>query len=248
MNMKVVFWFLALLFTSSAQATLVQQSSSFSVANALTGFSLFTFDPFDTALGSLNRVTFNIEGMVILNAIATPNLIPQGLAGPQPVPYDYTLRMDMDVFRLAGFDFDFTSDAQFYFSGTDPGAGANIVQTQQFSLTAEFDEFTDIFGFDIPTTSNNYIPPLSIASSRSDFEENLITSSLGLQFQMLNIWHINSIAAVSAQIIPMGSSAGLVTLSYDYTPIPEVPVPAAIWLFGTGLVGLVGFSKRRKVA
>lgn len=27
-----------------------------------------------------------------------------------------------------------------------------------------------------------------------------------------------------------------------------VPVPAAIWLFGTALIGLVGFSKRRKAA
>jgi len=29
--------------------------------------------------------------------------------------------------------------------------------------------------------------------------------------------------------------------------ISVVPVPAAVWLFGTGLVGLIGFSKRRKV-
>jgi len=28
----------------------------------------------------------------------------------------------------------------------------------------------------------------------------------------------------------------------------EVPVPAAAWLFGTALIGLVGFSKRRKAA
>ncbi|MCH8106682.1 MAG: VPLPA-CTERM sorting domain-containing protein [Proteobacteria bacterium] len=27
-----------------------------------------------------------------------------------------------------------------------------------------------------------------------------------------------------------------------------VPVPAAVWLFGTGLIGLIGISKRRKSA
>lgn len=29
--------------------------------------------------------------------------------------------------------------------------------------------------------------------------------------------------------------------------VSVVPVPAAVWLFGTGLIGLIGFSKRRKV-
>lgn len=28
--------------------------------------------------------------------------------------------------------------------------------------------------------------------------------------------------------------------------VNPIPIPAAIWLFGTGLIGLIGFSKRRK--
>ncbi|MCH6566526.1 MAG: VPLPA-CTERM sorting domain-containing protein [Proteobacteria bacterium] len=27
-----------------------------------------------------------------------------------------------------------------------------------------------------------------------------------------------------------------------------IPVPAAVWLFGTALIGLVGFGKRRKAS
>ena len=30
--------------------------------------------------------------------------------------------------------------------------------------------------------------------------------------------------------------------------IPSVPVPAAVWLFGTAMIGLFGFGKRRKAA
>jgi hypothetical protein len=48
-----------------------------------------------------------------------------------------------------------------------------------------------------------------------------------------------------------GSSAGLV-INYDTQPNPApmlaVPVPAAVWLFGTALIGFVGMSRRRKVA
>ena len=46
-----------------------------------------------------------------------------------------------------------------------------------------------------------------------------------------------------------GSTAGLSTFSLTFNlvePPPPVPVPAAVWLFGTALIGLVGFSKRRK--
>lgn len=28
--------------------------------------------------------------------------------------------------------------------------------------------------------------------------------------------------------------------------IPSVPVPAAVWLFGSGLLGLIGIAKRKK--
>ena len=36
------------------------------------------------------------------------------------------------------------------------------------------------------------------------------------------------------------------TTSFEF--ISPVPVPAAVWLFGTAMIGLVGFGKRRKAA
>ena len=45
-------------------------------------------------------------------------------------------------------------------------------------------------------------------------------------------------------------STGSYTLTGEGVPYPTsvVPVPAAVWLFGTALIGLVGFNKRRKAA
>ncbi len=32
----------------------------------------------------------------------------------------------------------------------------------------------------------------------------------------------------------------------NFTEVSEIPVPAAVWLFGSGLVGLVGMARRKK--
>ena len=40
---------------------------------------------------------------------------------------------------------------------------------------------------------------------------------------------------------------GVLGLDADFTPPSAVPVPAAVWLFGTALIGFVGMSRRRKV-
>ncbi len=34
----------------------------------------------------------------------------------------------------------------------------------------------------------------------------------------------------------------------QWTPVSAVPIPAAVWLFGSGLLGLIGYSKRKKTA
>ena len=36
------------------------------------------------------------------------------------------------------------------------------------------------------------------------------------------------------------------SIAYDNFTITAVPVPAAVWLFGSGLIGLVGIARRKK--
>jgi hypothetical protein len=38
------------------------------------------------------------------------------------------------------------------------------------------------------------------------------------------------------------------TVWFDNVTISEVPAPAAIWLFGSGILGLIGIARRKKVA
>ncbi len=37
-----------------------------------------------------------------------------------------------------------------------------------------------------------------------------------------------------------------IALNFTGEPLSQVPVPGAVWLFGSGLIGLVGLAKRRK--
>ena len=60
-----------------------------------------------------------------------------------------------------------------------------------------------------------------------------------------NLYSIDVSTGASSLLFPSSplySNSGLA-----FPPSP-VPVPAAVWLFGTALIGLVGFSKRRKSA
>ena len=58
--------------------------------------------------------------------------------------------------------------------------------------------------------------------------------------------------ATDTTINPTSAMLQAVRSRYSVTnwsvSVSPVPVPAAVWLFGTALIGLVGMSRRRKVA
>ena len=61
-----------------------------------------------------------------------------------------------------------------------------------------------------------------------------------------NFINVNPIAGTIQGTFSM--RAGKSFSAWSGLQIQAVPVPAAAWLFGTALIGLVGFSRRRKAA
>lgn len=55
---------------------------------------------------------------------------------------------------------------------------------------------------------------------------------------------VAGVQAWTLQTPSLGTSV-FTPLLTDVTPTPEVPVPAAAWLFGSGLLGLAGAARRR---
>jgi hypothetical protein len=42
------------------------------------------------------------------------------------------------------------------------------------------------------------------------------------------------------------AKTGKYYIEYEPAAVAAVPVPAAVWLFGSGLIGLIGMARRRK--
>ena len=80
----------------------------------------------------------------------------------------------------------------------------------------------------------------------------------GFDLVVLNDGSIVQLSSISSgdEFTPLGGewnfealgSGGLVSNLNNFYLIQAVPVPAAVWLFGSGLLGLVGMARRKKAA
>ena len=116
--------------------------------------------------------------------------------------------------------------------------------------------FTDTFNFNITSTSDVSASVADLTQYLYTFtvlkDDNLIMSLSGgapvgnnVSTTMLNLIAGSYSAIVTGNAV--GNFGGLYSVAMTAKP-SAVPVPAAIWLLGSGLLGLVGIARRKEVA
>lgn len=118
------------------------------------------------------------------------------------------------------------------------GVFRNIAITPASPLGEPFFEVNGyVPGFDVP---GNPIITIDFNSLESEFPNALqrltFSNYLGVAGETVSVVIASSLNGVSFGYI----SAGIAT------PSAVVPLPAAIWLFGSALVGLIGVGRRKK--
>jgi hypothetical protein len=75
-------------------------------------------------------------------------------------------------------------------------------------------------------------------------------TAIGTSIALYGLTGNNGTGTVESYILGSAKlgSDGSLTLTGNGTTTAPVPLPAAVWLFGSGLMGLVGVSRRRKAA
>jgi hypothetical protein len=127
-----------------------------------------------------------------------------------------------------------------YFAGTGLTDSNDVDQT----VSTGVDTLDSFFGDFSPTFSD----------SNQDYVLGLtretITAEYGTAVQVIRRVRSGDVVADSLKReLHIGRTNSVTfTGGWVYAPVSPVPVPAAIWLFGTALIGLIGFGKRRKTA
>ena len=188
--------------------------------------------------------TVNISSMLVNNASLTVAITGVGtysFSGPVVPPADIVMGTYQNPIYTANITSGATGTATIYSTGAygepapsgtiDTGNATNPISVNFSSFRLNVDVTSPItLSFDAPAW------PLTTPNSSSTFDALTNAYTLG--------WNNNfSVTAMIDGISTPISGNVQVTLGGTLQP---VPVPAALWLFGSGLIGLAAFACRRR--
>ncbi len=188
-----------------------------------------------------------------------------------PGDADLTALSGFNTFDASVLEFDF----QFGDGSIGGDLFFNFVFASEEYVDYIGSDFNDVFGFFVDGTNVALVPgtstPITINSvnnsTNSAFYVNNINNTNGIPVAGVDVLFDGLTTVITAQALGLGVGvhtmkfavadasdgildAGVFLQTGSFSSEPPapavVPVPAAVWLFGTALIGLVGFGKRRK--
>ena len=194
---------------------------------------------------SLGLLYFSSASAVVVSF----NPANQSVVEGNPVSVELVIS-DLGTEILTGFDLEISFDDSIL-SFTDFSVGPGATGLDPFGLDSGalsygFDlgfgtAAVGDFSFELDSTLQTLQPDSFVLGTLAFDTLSAGTSALTISYALL------AGEADASGLFATELTAVLETGSIEVSPIVSpIPVPAAIWLFGTGLIGLIGFSKRRK--
>jgi len=125
------------------------------------------------------------------------------------------------------------------------GTGMNYLTSP---MTADANNVIDMSGW---TVGWNGITAIPMGGDTANFAGD--TGAAQLNCSTASCSASSTFSLDYAAHVPLGDASGFGGVGYDLhlegvigTNLAHVPVPAAVWLFGSGLLGLVGVARRKK--
>jgi hypothetical protein len=131
-------------------------------------------------------------------------------------------------------------------TGTATNPGLNPPYASSASALAAWSGNQALLGsetFTVPSGGSGYVNlSYSLAQSQSLVSEILSSSASGNEAVSLYLMATNP--NLGMIIFTGGQSQALPTLSFEVDSVTPTPIPAAVWLLGSGLFGLVGLKRK----